>query len=673
MNDIILFPTSKTTTTLNNNNNYPIIVTKFETNLYQNVDNIDKNTASKNNIQRSSMTSMTSMEQISIDINRNRTDKVINDDNVICANINTGIKKNDDNGPITYANIDMKKYDNDNDKDKDKGPITYANVGVNKVIRNPKDDILVQPRPIRRIFEPIPIKRKNGPLIIHGKRWYFRLVCGKNGEQRRARALMDDYNLNEISHHMVVCFTPDTIPGSTRPFRNPDGDPIRIYGFFDSYLEFYEYMQNFEPSERAFYEIIFGELPQKPHFDMDISMDDLNKLYPGEDMNDVSEILRQAVIMGCIEVLAENMVMIDMTRDILLYSSHGENKRSYHLVLNNKCHDGNKEAKAFYDAVMNKVRIYTNGKYLEFVDKSVYSPRQQFRMVGCQKQGSNRPKVFYEQFWYQGEQYTHNYNEDVTDITMKKLTIIYESMVSFTSGCTFLPSLIPPKLINHNNLGEMPDLDQNIVEHCMIMLREKMDFCPFSVKEVRGHLIALKRHAPSYCPICNLPKPHEKENPFLFILGGKVYWDCRRSENYVENPKKFFVGYLAMTIDELQNGNTIPGIINGDGAELDEDQGGEFMFGDYNIGTPTLQPLQPLKKLSETPTNDQHISHENSPLIPSNTIPPEQRMQNVHANISKIAKDWAMKKYIRQEPEDITGIRTLTSINNHITWTPGLK
>lgn len=597
-----------------------------------------------------------------------------------------------DTTKIIIANISGKYVPIDA---RDNGPVTLANVGTNKVTINQEER---QMQPVRRTFEPIPLKRSTGPLIIHEKRWYFRLVQGKKGDFKRARALMDDFNMNEIAHHMIVCFTPDTIPGRRTPFRNKEGKPIRIYAFFDSYLEFFDYMQKIQPADRAFYEIIFGELPQKPHFDIDIDASNFNGLYPGEDIETASEILREAIITACIEVLAKNMVMLDLEKDVLLYSSHGPDKRSYHLILNNKCHDGNKEAKAFYDAVMTKIRTITGNKYLEFVDKSVYSPRQQFRLVGCQKPGSERPKVFYEKFWYQGKLYTHIYNEDVTDIIMKKLTIIYESIISFTSGCAFLPSLIPPKLLNQNNLGDFPDLDGPIAEHCMIMLREKMAFCPFSIKEIRGHLILLRREAPSQCPICRKQEPHENEHPYMFIIGGKVYWDCRRS---TDDTKKFFVGYLAMTIDEMQAGDTLPGIFNEDVTD-EEDVDGVFMFGDYDIGAPTLprkpitnavSPLQQTVKQSPmqdprglltntiSPRNDnqelvtmnvpQSLNIEGNPTI---YIPsPERRRQNIGTDMMKLTKAWAQKKYIRQEPEDLTGVRTLGSVTNQMAWTSGMS
>lgn len=604
--------------------------------------------------------------------------------------------------------------------------IICANIGINKVIARPDDPIAVAKH---RTFKSVPLSGKRGPLIINDKRWYFRLVQGKNNQYKKSRALMDDFDLNEISRHMVVCFTPEFIPGRKTRFVNQDGEPMRIYALFDSYLDFFYYMQKFPLNERAFYEIIFGELPQKPHFDIDIDLEKFSGLYPQENMDVVAEILREAVITACIQVLSENMITIDIEKDILLYSSHGQTKRSYHLILNNKCHDGNKEAKAFYDAVMRKTAIITNNKYLEFVDGSVYSPRQQFRLIGCQKQGSNRPKVFYEQFNLQGKTYTHEYTEDVTDVIIKKLTIIYESMISFTSGCIFLPSLIPPsgpKQIYNNKPSDIPDLDESSANYCFNLLRQKMSFCPFSIREITGNMILLHRHAPSHCPICNQEEPHQKEHPYIFMVGGKVYWDCRRSDTYAGG-KKLFLGYLAMSFDEIVSGTTFSNIvsdnsnedINDDNDDINDDGNGQFTFGDYNIGTPTLPKISPARPAapvqSNPPINPNSIVQSNRPVNPAiqsnppvnpnptvqsnppvnptvqsnpsvnlstnvhtstinNTIavpPPEYRCQDVQGNLLKLTQSRAEKKYIKREPEDITGICSLETVKESIAWTAG--
>jgi hypothetical protein len=405
-------------------------------------------------------------------------------------------------------------------------------------------------------------------LNIYGKKWYYRLIPSKKGEYKKSRALMDDYNLNMIIDHLVVCFTPDRLPGRKEEFKKKDGDPIRIYAFFDSYIEFYEFSKKFAMKERNFFEIIFGEFAQKPHFDIDIDLETFKKSYPGEDIISTAEKLKDLVIASCIKIIQE----FSIEKDLLLYSSHGESKRSYHIVINNKCHDGNKEAKAFYDEVINFVKILTYNKYIEYIDKSVYSPRQQFRIVGSQKSGSDRPKIFHEYFRYEGKVYQHLYKEEFSNEIEKNLAIIYESLVGFTAGCSYIPSLIQPKSIDHLMFSESVSIDETTAEFCFNMLREKMNPCPFSLSDITGSLILLKRHSPSLCPICN--RIHEKENPFMYILGGRVYWDCRRTD--LES-KKFFVGYLSLNHYDPNNSK----------SSSEEEDKGVFSFGDFEIEVPT--------------------------------------------------------------------------------------
>jgi len=153
------------------------------------------------------------------------------------------------------------------------------------------------------MFEPVTINKKKGPLFIENKRWYFRLVSDKEKYSRRSRALMDDYTLNQIANHLVICFTPNKIPGNVDTFRTKNGDLIHLYAFFNDYIEFYHYMNKFPENERTFYEVIFGELPQKPHFDIDVSMDDIASLCPGDNIDTIAETLREGVIMACIELI----------------------------------------------------------------------------------------------------------------------------------------------------------------------------------------------------------------------------------------------------------------------------------------------------------------------------------------------------------------------------------
>lgn len=383
-------------------------------------------------------------------------------------------------------------------------------------------------------------------MKIYDKRWYYGLKPSKDGEYKNN--LLDEFKLSDVSKHLIICLEPNKLPGQHEQARTKKGKLFRYFALFDSYLDFYMYMLKFPIEDRNFYEVILGDLPQKPHFDIDIEKKDIDD----ESIEYIGNILYQAVIKYSIEVLEELSVTTNIETDILIYSSHGADKRSYHIIINNKCHDGNEEAKAFYDAVVNKITDTTNAKYIKFIDRSVYSKKQQFRVMGCQKYGTQRPKRFLEKFKYNNVEYVHKYIEEFRNDDMKKLAILYESLISFVSGCSYIQSLIKPKI--YHNYSTNNFLDDITIDRCMKMLKEKMNYCPFSISSVdeEKRTIYLKREAPSYCPICQKRKPHESRDPLIYIFKGGVYWNCLRHNKGIPN---LYLGDLSMNIIELQNLN----------------------------------------------------------------------------------------------------------------------
>ena len=362
-----------------------------------------------------------------------------------------------------------------------------------------------------------------GIIVIHDKRWYRLLVPPPepaSGFQKKgfATSLMEKYTITDISRHYIICFTPP--PGFLK------GHEIkRLFAFFDSHVEIYEYLQKFETHNRCFYEVIFGELPQKPHFDIDVNSEDI---LPGDDMNYVARLLCDSVVLSCQEQLLEMGVVLDFSRDLLMYSSNGENKKSYHIVINNACHSNNKEAEAFYFLVMQKVKQRGPERYSFCVDPKVYSRKQQFRMIGCTKAGAARQKIFLESFWIGECEYKHVYDEDVTEPGMLILTMIRESLVSFVSGCSFLPNLLKE---NTYHRYESEDMEEDQVGECMKLLKGNGELCrggtcPFSFISMKGSIISLKRERPSFCPLCN--KTHQHENPYILTTQSRVIWNCRR-------------------------------------------------------------------------------------------------------------------------------------------------
>jgi hypothetical protein len=488
-------------------------------------------------------------------------------------------------------------------------------------------------------------------LLIKGKRWYFGLVPRKEGDGKKSRALMEDFGINDLVNHLVICYTPAMING--KPFRKPikaSGDPTQpvkeagpghIFALFDDYLEFFHYYNSFPLRDRNFYEIVFGEFAQKPHFDIDIKLDELEMSYPGSDIDVVAETVRDAVINGCRTVL-ENMgeaYKLNIEKDLLLYSSHTDKKRSYHIVINNKCHDSNIEARAFYEAVIKCVSSITNEKYISFVDCAVYNKRQQFRTWGSQKVERGQPKEFHQTFDFKGVRYEHKYCEEIISPEHERLVVLRESLVGFTNGCISLPSLVPQKVIT-TTYDNRFILDEVSIAECLAMLKHVMKPCPFSFKEVNEHVIVLKRESASMCPMCE--RVHQNENPFLFVINNKVYWDCRRSNIGV---KKFFVGYIGVALTDIMKngGDDSGGQDNSEEAYGDDDTvefGGGWGPTNKQVGTVTVPVIATVPTPSPPKAQVQ-------PTLPA-VLPLEQRTSGPAAAI-ELQRALARNSYYKKE------------------------
>jgi len=432
-------------------------------------------------------------------------------------------------------------------------------------------------------------------MKIYGKKWYYGLK--QSNEDEYKLHLLDEFKLSDVAKHLIVCLKPNKLPGQHELFRTKENKFHHLFTLFDSYLDFYLYMLKFPIEDRNFYEVILGDLPQKPHFDIDISKKDVDD---DENIEYIGNILYQAVIQCSIETLEELSVKVNIEKDILIYISHGNDKRSYHIIINNKCHDGNEEARAFYNTVVNKVNdIFTIKypeylKYVKFIDRAVYSKKQQFRIMGCQKYGSDRPKRFIEKFRYNNIEYTHKYIEEFKNDDMKKLAILYESLISFISGCSYIQSLVKPKIYHNYNTNTR--LDDITINRCMKMLKEKMNYCPFSISSVDEEIgtIYLKREAPSHCPICRKREPHESRDPLIYISKGGVYWNCLRHDKGLPN---LYLGDLSMNIIDLQN---LTIINNNDDKLIDSDYEDELEVECYKIPNETkLIEINEINEINE--------------------------------------------------------------------------
>jgi len=304
----------------------------------------------------------------------------------------------------------------------------------------------------------------------------------------------------------------------------------RLYTLFNSYIELFQYQSNFPLDQRYFYEIIMGDLSQKPHFDIDIKRSECPE---GKDLDELGHEVKDDVIVSILAVGEENGVAFSLAQDILVYTSHGESKRSYHIIIHHHCHSNHEQAKAFYKAVTSKMV----DERAIYVDHSVYSSRQNFRLLGSQKISSYRPKRFCEDYTFQGKEIKHEYDTSFHSEKHKQLESFKISLISWVSECAYLPSFQDDyereqyvKQHIEEDYGDISDGELKeaiqIIDDRRATLGSKF---PFVVREAKGNIISLRRLRPSWCSICG--RNHEHENPYVMVVGNNLYFYCRRSDS----------------------------------------------------------------------------------------------------------------------------------------------
>src|SRR3990167_11079263 len=362
-------------------------------------------------------------------------------------------------------------------------------------------------------------------MYSNGIKWYYRLVeIPEFDGQKKSRALLQDISRTE--GHLIVCME---VPAQPKNYH--------MFADFPSYVSFFKHQFGFLPERRCFFEVISGDDPQKSHFDVDLHRE---KLPEGMTLDSAFESIKDDLLIAIIEGYMTMGIKLNPEKDILIFTSHGENKRSMHVIITNYCHTDNKEAEEFYRLVMNIIKNPLIND--EIVDKAVYKDNQQFRLVGSQKYGSSRPKTFNEEFCIKGTKYKHILPEEPLDDHHKSYLIFEESLVGSWFTCIFFPQLAKNK-VKHN--FEVPeDIDAKTAKDAIELYGKFVGVSsnsrnfPYKLSGVRGNIVILQRISSSVCPICD--RRHDTENPYLLVNNGSVIFCCRRNEG-----KRLFVGHLA--------------------------------------------------------------------------------------------------------------------------------
>lgn len=246
------------------------------------------------------------------------------------------------------------------------------------------------------------------------------------------------------------------------------------------------------------YECITPGIPQRIYFDIDGKQDvDTYKLR--EEL--------ERVIVSCVQSFKS------VTPDVIFCTSSNSEKLSYHVILSNIYVSNNKENGAFCKMVVDNL----DSKYKDLIDTRVYDRFRQFRILGCNKLGSDRMKKLL----------VDNKPIDPRRMSMNEyINQLSNTLISYQSDKMIM---IRPPVIEVNRVV----VDMNI--DTISIMEAYEEYCAdvsmplMHVREVRGNTILLRRISPGYCSICN--REHANENAYISVNeDGFYYYNCYRAD-----------------------------------------------------------------------------------------------------------------------------------------------
>lgn len=329
-------------------------------------------------------------------------------------------------------------------------------------------------------------------------RWYYKLVKNESGY-----SLYDNFNEAALRDKFIV---------SVEDIWK--GENVRKYKVLSSAKYIVNLIESTDSNKRNYHEIVPGSNHQKPRFDIDIKRGE----YDG-DIFELADRIKDDIIDSVKILLERDDYPFDIASNIAIYSSHGSEKASYHIVIDKYCCVNHEEALGFYEEIMKLLPE----EYSRYIDPGVYGSTQSFRLLYCSKYGSNRKKRFRRRFVHREQEYNFVYIKQ----PRHDQVILFDMMVSllsYTSYCVCLPNYYIPKDYI------VRDIVESKVEEAFSSLSglypeyEEL----FDIKKVANNKIYLKNKEGYICHKCN--RVHDNENPVLIVNDGDVIFYCRRNK-----------------------------------------------------------------------------------------------------------------------------------------------
>jgi hypothetical protein len=295
----------------------------------------------------------------------------------------------------------------------------------------------------------------------------------------------------------------------------------KMFTIFPTPLLLFEFQNSVEVSRRNFYELIPGNTHQKIHFDIDIGQNLFTSFNEEEFINDLIETLQRLI-----------KVELNLSKDVLIFTSHNETKKSYHIIIDNYCLKDCNETRKLIHLMIDQCPSLGS-----FIDKSIYTKNRQLRLFGSSKINSSRVKIFKSNWRYK--------KNEVNYCSTDEKEIFLNSLVSDTSHCSELNLFSVDHQVESKKQIQTFESQHSERDIMKLISLNFSGETFFEITNIIDNLIITKRTKPSFCELCN--RIHEHENPFLVITKNNLLlYSCRRNDIIV------VIGKFETEEDKLQ-------------------------------------------------------------------------------------------------------------------------
>jgi hypothetical protein len=296
------------------------------------------------------------------------------------------------------------------------------------------------------------------------------------------------------------------------------------YSIYYPYYTFIHECYKLPLENRCFFEVILGSQSQKPYFDLDIEL--TKPEFIGWDLEKaklaVKDLIRSIMEMSTHFPGASGIKI----EDIMVFSSHGKDKFSFHVVIDRWCFPDFMSNKFFCEKVINNMELHL----FPAADLRIYTSVRQFRTYMSTKYQKGRTKILESSDLCSWKPLS--WNGLSSNPARRFYQIFFASLVTVTSTCKIIGYELPVSVVK--DYGEQDDLPEKAVE----MINSTVDVIidgDYEILNIEGRRIGLKRLKSSYCQLCERIHGDNVrgggDNAFLTVTSdGLVWYHCFRND-----------------------------------------------------------------------------------------------------------------------------------------------